>query len=60
MNLFCFSHQLNNTSPLSLNKFLSLENANIFSFYSLNRNFALTLQAEIKYNNKQLQLWQDI
>ena len=39
-NLFCVS--------LSLINFLTLSNENIFSFPSLNRNFALPLQHEIR------------
>jgi len=37
-DLFCIS--------LDLDNFLTLKNANIFVFSSLNRNFALSLQAE--------------
>lgn len=44
MNLFCYYSPSLINSSLCLDKFLSLKNANIFSFYSLNRNFTLSLQ----------------
>jgi len=42
LNLFCIS--------LDLDNFLTLKNANIFVFFSLNRNFALSLQPETMNN----------